>query len=69
DIPLSTIKTTCRREAKRGSENQSLPRSGAPRKLSEEQRDQIYDTVTSNPHITQRDLLESVDNAVKVRSL
>ncbi|RYC77209.1 hypothetical protein BFJ63_vAg19917, partial [Fusarium oxysporum f. sp. narcissi] len=69
DIPLGTIKTTLRREAQRGADNISLPRSGAPRKLTEEQRDQIYDTVTTDPHITMRDLLDSVDNAVKLRSL
>ncbi|KAJ0135309.1 hypothetical protein HZ326_20819 [Fusarium oxysporum f. sp. albedinis] len=69
DIPLGTIKTTLRREAQLGADNISLPRSGAPRKLTEEQRDQIYDTVTTDPHITMRDLLDSVDNAVKLRSL
>ncbi|PON24325.1 hypothetical protein TGAM01_v206657 [Trichoderma gamsii] len=33
EVPLSTIKYTCQQEAKR-KENQSRPRSGAPRKLS-----------------------------------
>ncbi|WKT54047.1 hypothetical protein QSH57_004631 [Fusarium oxysporum f. sp. vasinfectum] len=69
EIPLGTIKTTLRREAQRGADNASRPRSGAPRKLTEEQRDQIYDTITTDPHVTMRDLLESVDNAVKLRSL
>ena len=66
EIPLGTIKTTIRREALR-VDNQIRPRSGAPRRITEEQRDQIYDTVThTNPHISHRDLL--VDNVVKERS-
>ena len=69
DIPRSTIITTCRREAIR-ADNASRLRTGAPRKLTAEQRDQIYDTVThTNPHITNRDLLDSVDNVVKERSI
>lgn len=69
EIPYSTIRTTCQREASRIN-NCSRPRPGAPRKLTEEQRDQIYDTVTyQNPHISHKDLLVSVDNAVKERSL
>jgi len=69
EIPLGTIKTTIRREALR-VDNQTRPRSGAPRRITEEQRDQIYDTVThTNPHISYKDLLDSVDNVVKERSL
>ncbi len=69
EIPLSTIKTTIRREATR-VDNQTRPRSGAPRKITEEQRDQIYDEVMhKNPHVSHRDLLDSVDNVVKARSL
>lgn len=69
EVPIGTIKTTCRREAQRGTENTSLPRSGAPRKLTAEQRDQIYETITTTPHIPMRDLLDSVDNAIKLRSI
>ncbi|KAF5234251.1 hypothetical protein FAUST_7711 [Fusarium austroamericanum] len=69
EIPKSTIRSTVKSEEKRGEDNLTLPRSGAPRKLTEEQRDQIFDTVTTDPHITIRDLLDSVDNAVKARSL
>ncbi|KAI8683215.1 hypothetical protein LRP88_04812 [Fusarium phalaenopsidis] len=68
EVPLSTIRYTIKQEAKR-KENASLPRSGAPRKLTGEQRDQLYEAVTTNPHITHQDLLASVDNAVKERSL
>ncbi|KAL7921023.1 hypothetical protein ACQKWADRAFT_296704 [Trichoderma austrokoningii] len=37
EVPLSTIKYTCQQEAKR-KENQSRPRSGAPRKLPARRR-------------------------------
>lgn len=69
EIPKSTIRSTVKSEEKRGEDNLTLPRSGAPRKLTEEQRDQIFNTVTTDPHITIRGLLDSVDNAVKARSL
>jgi transposase len=69
EIPISMIKYTIRAEKQR-IENNSKPRSGQPRKLTEEQRDRIYDIAThENPHISYRDLLESVDNAIKERSL
>ncbi|QSS52475.1 hypothetical protein I7I53_08120 [Histoplasma capsulatum var. duboisii H88] len=68
EIPLGTIKTTIQREASRLN-NESKPRSGAPYKLTEEQRDNLYSQILENPHTTQQDLLASVDNAIKVRSL
>ena len=69
EIPFNTIRTTLRREALR-LENHSRPRSGAPKKLTEEQRDHVYDIIThQNPHISTADLLEEVDHAVKERSL
>lgn len=69
DIPLSTIRSTVKREEAR-KDNLSRPRSGRPRALTEEQRDHIYDTVThTNPHISMPDLLAEVSNAVKQRSL
>jgi transposase len=69
EIPISTIKTTVRRERLR-LDNVSRPRSGAPRKLTEVQRDEIYDIVNfQNPHVKYRDLLDSVDHVVKERSI
>lgn len=69
EIPVSTIQTTIRREAVR-RDNQSRPRSGAPKKLSEEQRDRIYDIVThEKPHISTEDLLKEVNHAIKERAL
>ena len=69
EIPLSTIHSTCKQEAIRVN-NQSQLRSGRPHQLTETQRDQIYDTIMhNNPHVSHRDLLDSVDNVVKKRSL
>ena len=66
EVPLYTVKTTCRREALR-ADNCSRPRSGAPKKLTPEQRDHLYDVaVHQNPHILNRDLLREVDGAVKM---
>lgn len=67
--PISTIKSTIRREASR-VDNHSKPRSGRTRALIEEQRDYVYDITNHiNPHIKMRDLLLSVDDACKKRSL
>ncbi|KAK1254284.1 hypothetical protein MKX08_008279 [Trichoderma sp. CBMAI-0020] len=69
DVPVSTIRYTIKKEADR-HDNKSMARPGQPRKLSDEQRRQIYETVTSsNPNISNSELLASVGNAVKLRSL
>jgi len=69
DIPLSSIKTICRRECIRVN-NTTRPRSGRPRQLTEEQRHYLYDLVTyENPDIKNRDLVLKVDGAVKERSI
>lgn len=69
-IPLSAIKTTCLRAAKRGSNNTSLPRAGAPRKLTEKQRDRIHDVVTNNnPSIKMKDLIEEFGHTTEKRSM
>lgn len=68
EIPISTIKSTIYNERKR-LDNHSLPRSGRPNVLTEEQRDHLYDLITNNPDMKMRDLLESVDEAVKERSI
>ncbi|KAJ5188812.1 hypothetical protein N7491_005133 [Penicillium cf. griseofulvum] len=47
----------------------SVPRPGAPRKLTEEDRDRVYDAIQSCPDITREDLLAEVDYKVKVVSI
>lgn len=69
EVPVSTIRYTIKKEADR-RDNKSMSRPGQPKKLSEEQRKLIYDTVTSgNPNISNTELLASVGNAVKLRAL
>jgi len=69
EVSRSTIITTCRREALR-NDNVTQPRSGAPCRLTDEQRDYLYDfAVHQNPHSKMRDLLAEVDGAVKKRSV
>jgi hypothetical protein len=60
NIPLSTIHYTLRQEAKR-CHGISIARSGAPRKLTEEYRDRVYEAIQNNPSITREDLLAEVD--------
>jgi hypothetical protein len=68
EIPLSTIKTTIRKEAIR-KDNVTLPRSGAPRKISEEERDHIYDLTTQDPHIKMRELFDEVSTPLTKKTM
>ena len=69
EIPISTIRTTIRREALR-DDNQTRPRSGRPHALSEEQRDHVYDIIShTNPQIKMRDLLREVNDDCKKRCM
>lgn len=67
-VSLSTIKYTVRKEGER-HKNASKPRSSRPRKLTEDDRDHIYEVVTTNPYIQQEDLLTEVDHKVKINSI
>jgi hypothetical protein len=70
EIPLPTIRTTIRRIKLSGStDTTSKPRSGRPRALTEEQRDHVYDVVTTTPHIKMRDLLREVNDDCKKRCM
>jgi len=68
DIPRSTIQYTLTQESKR-QKQQSLARSGGPRKLTEDDRDHIYETIQQNPSILVADLLAEVDYKVKRTSI
>lgn len=67
-IPLSTIHYTLCQEANR-CYGVSIARLGASRKLTEEDRDRVYDAIQSKPDITHEDLLAEVDNKVKATSI
>jgi hypothetical protein len=68
DIPIGTIKTTLRREKDRAN-NVSKPRSGRPRKLTEEQRDHVYNRIAADPRVKIRTLIDEIDGAVQKRSI
>ncbi|KAJ5153217.1 uncharacterized protein N7482_009695 [Penicillium canariense] len=68
DIPLSIIHYTLRIESKRVN-SASLPRSGQPRKLTEEDRDSMYDAIQSNPSIIRDKLLSVVNYKVYAMSI
>lgn len=63
-----TKKSTLSRERLRES-NQTRPRSGRPRQLSEDQRDHLYEVANADTHATYEDMLDHVDHAVKKRSI
>jgi hypothetical protein len=64
EIPISTIKYTVKKEAIRNN-NQSLSRTGTPRKLSEEDRDHLFDlAINQDPHTKIRELRNEVENRV-----
>lgn len=68
DIPLSTIHATLREEKNRLN-NISRPRSGAPRKLDEDDRDRLHGRILEDPHVQYEDLLAEVDWKVKKESI
>ena len=68
DIPLSTLKTTVNREKDREN-NVSKPRSGAPKKLTEEDAECIRARIRADPHSKYDDLLAEVNWKVKRRSI
>jgi hypothetical protein len=51
EIPRTTIADTCRNEIKRLN-NASMPRSGAPRVITEDERDALFEAVTLTPEIS-----------------
>ena len=69
EVGISTIQYTCKKERERVN-NQTKQRSSAPHKLSDIQRDHLYDlAVHQNPHIKNRELVEKVDFILYKRSI
>lgn len=60
DIPRSTIQYTLTKEGQRQNQG-SLPRPGTPRKLTDHDRDRIYEAIEANPSISIEDLRKEVD--------
>ncbi|CRL31137.1 Transposase, Tc1-like [Penicillium camemberti] len=68
DIPRSTIQYTLTQESKR-QKQESLPRPGQPRKLTEDDRDNIYGIIQEKPSVLTEDLLAEVDFKVHRQSI
>lgn len=63
EISYSTVRSTVEAAKKRATTQASLPQCGAPRVISEEQRDAIYDTIQTNLNTTYEDLQSIASNA------
>lgn len=68
DIPRSTIQYTLTQESKR-QKQESLPRPGQPRKITEDDRDHIYDIIQQQPSVLTDDLLKELDFKVHRQSI
>lgn len=68
DIPRSTIQYTLTQESKQQNQK-SLSRPGQPRKLSETQRNRIWEICEDNPSVLTEDLLSKVDFKVHRQSI
>lgn len=63
EVPLSTIKSTVSR-AKDRYQNETLPRSGRPKKLNVDDKKLLLDTVDSNPRATYDELIAMLGGKV-----
>lgn len=68
EIPLGTIRSTIRSEATR-KDNESKPRSGRPKGLTDEQCNRLIQLASSNPQIKLSELVAAVDGAVQRRTI
>lgn len=68
DIPRSTIQYTLTQESKR-KKQESLPRLGRPKLLTEDERNHICEVIQQTPSISTQDLLKEVDYKVKRQSI
>lgn len=68
EVPRSTIVDTCRKEALR-TNNESRPRSGTKRVISEEQRDMLYEEAITAPKISYEALQAQIAPDASVRSI
>ncbi|KAJ5938323.1 hypothetical protein N7466_001457 [Penicillium verhagenii] len=63
-IPISTIKSTWLRSNQKGPSQETLPRSGPPKKLNEEDKENILQAIDDNPCVKYDELLATVDHKV-----
>lgn len=68
-IPISTIKTTWARASQRGPTQETLPRSGQPKKLDQDDKAKLLQAIDQNPRVKYDDLLATVDYKVKRQAI
>lgn len=68
EIPMGTIRSTIRREKDR-DDNKTAPRSGRPRKITEEQLDRLRDLSASAPGLKYKKLMKEIDADIHKRTL
>ena len=68
-IPISTIKTTIRRSSIRGLRQETLPRSGTPQKLTNDEKSLLFQAIEENPRIKHSELLALVNYKVSRQTI
>lgn len=68
-IPIGTIKTTIARSNQRGLTQVTRRRSGGPKKLNEEERTMLLNTIDQDPRIKYDHLLSRLDHSVSRQTL
>jgi transposase len=69
DIPIATIKTTWLRRSQKGPTQETLARSGPPKKLTQYDKTQLLEGIDQNPRIKYDDLLATVNYKVKRQAI
>ncbi|KAJ5645259.1 hypothetical protein N7507_011270 [Penicillium longicatenatum] len=68
-IPMGTIKTTIARASARGPTQETLPRPGGPKKLSDEDRKMLLTAISEDPGIKNDHLLKRLDHNISRQTL
>lgn len=63
-ISMGTIKTTIARANARGPTQETLPRSGGPKKLSDEDKSMLLNAITEDPDIKYDHLIQLLNQSV-----
>jgi transposase len=69
DIPIGTIKSIWHRRSQRGPTQETLPRPGQPKKLTQYDKTQLLEAIDQNPRIKYDDLLATVDYKVRRQAI
>ncbi|EED11993.1 hypothetical protein TSTA_000670 [Talaromyces stipitatus ATCC 10500] len=68
EIPISTIRNTIKKEQERINQR-SMPRTGPPEKLTDENKQKLIELTIQYPHIKYMELRNAIDNKVTIRTI